>query len=501
MRTKQEEAIIKQVDGASLADVASVNASILYGLNDSDFVARAIARLTDAAFALLVSDDPEIMPSISPDRRMTFVASGLNDVPVRFDVVRSQLTDAFQKMDKCRAIIVDMRWGMGSVSAAANFERWGGQCDRLVAQLDIPVISIYRNELLVEDQLLAAFRGHSHFLSPSGAYSNPFWLPPEYLTGASLTKQAQFLLGRIVPEYSELALDQDKEENAASGANPGWIATRKRIAPRSGSDDIWKIRCFGRLRIYLSDGTQLQWDIQGSSPKRSKALFACLLHYGERGARSDELAELLWDDDVAQEVKRSRLHHAIAMLRKTLGGTAYVARTGEYYSLVPPSGTWIDVANFEQLCQKAKILAKSGMDSEAVQMLDAADRLYTGDLFEDMPTDLTDTDGLDWVVPRRMWFKEMSLKVLRDKAEIMRRKGRLREALVCCQKALRVDPACEMAHAEAMKVFHAQNRSDAVARQYRQYRSALAAVGAPSDSDELADLCRRLVQVDENKRL
>ena len=210
---------------------------------------------------------------------------------------------------------------------------------------------------------------------------------------------------------------------------------------------------------------------------------------------------MLWDDDVAQEVKRSRLHHAIAMLRKTLGGARYVARTGEYYSLVPPSGTWIDVASFEQLCQKAKILAKTGMDAEAIQMLDAADRLYTGDLFEDMSPEFSDADCLDWVVPRRMWFKEMALKVLRDKAEILRGQGQLREALACCQKALSADPACDMVHAEAMKIFHAQSRPDAVARQYRLYRSAMAAVGASPDSDELADLCRKLMQVDENKRI
>ncbi len=484
-----------------MLDVGPVNASVICNDTDVGFVERTIGGALSLSHVLVVTDDLELMRSAGPERRMSIVASGLSDVPVRFDEVRSRLGLAAQDLDGCSAIVVDMRWGMGSVSAAANFERWGGQCDRLVAQLGIPVISVYKSELLVEDQLLAALRGHSHFLSPSGAYSNPYWLPPDYLTGASLTKQAQFLLGRIVPEYAGLALDQDSGENAASGANPGWIATRKRITPRSGNDDIWKIRCFGRLRIYLSDGTQLQWDIQGSSPKRSKTLFACLLQCGERGAKSDELAELLWDDDVAQEVKRSRLHHAIAMLRKTLGGARYVARTGEYYSLVPPSGTWIDVASFEQLCQKAKILAKTGMDAEAIQMLDAADRLYTGDLFEDMSPEFSDADCLDWVVPRRMWFKEMALKVLRDKAEILRGQGQLREALACCQKALSADPACDMVHAEAMKIFHAQSRPDAVARQYRLYRSAMAAVGASPDSDELADLCRKLMQVDENKRI
>jgi hypothetical protein len=45
-----------------------------------------------------------------------------------------------------------------------------------------------------------------------------------------------------------------------------------------------------------------------------------------------------------------------------------------------------------------------------------------------------------------------------------------------------------------MHIFHAQKRGDAVARQYRQYLSALTAIGAKPESNELADLHTKLMK-------
>ncbi|MBE1281868.1 MAG: response regulator [Rhodobacteraceae bacterium] len=469
------------------------NISVIYDDEDPGFRDAALKEL-GARHSLVLADDDRFLDHLTNQTRLDFTAAGLDEIPIRFDRVQQRVAQAAKDLKTGDCVVVDMRWGLRTVSASANFERWGSQCDLLAAELGISVVSVYGRSLLIEDQLIAALRGHSHFLAPSGIYSNPYWLPQEYLNGATVTQQVGYLLGRLVPDYKGLANEPEVAQGAASGADPRWITTPKRVRPRAGSDDIWKIRCFGRLRIYLSDGSQIRWGIPGSAPKKSKALFAYLLQRGERGARADQLAELLWGDEQDETVKRTRLHHAIAMLRKTLGGKEFILRTGEYYSLVPPSGTWIDISSFEQLCNRAKVLAKSGVDDGAITLLDAADRLYTGDLFEDLLPEYVESDFEDWVVPRRTWFKDMALKVQRDKAEILRHQGRLREALDCCQKALSMDPACEIAHAEAMRIFHAQNRLDTISRQYRQYRAALDAIGAEPDTNELEILHKKLTK-------
>lgn len=467
----------------------SLNISVIYDGADGGFLTSALAQITTASCALVVSNAGGFLPDLQGQARMDFTQAGLDNVPIKLADVSRQLKDAANG-HTAGCVIVDMRWGAGTVAAAANFERWGGLCDRFVEETQVSVISVYERSLMIEDQLMAAVRGHSHFLAPSGLYENPFWLPPAYQNGATISQQIGFVLARIVPDYEGVV---DHDDGEASGANPQWITVPRRLRPRVGKDDIWKIRCFGRLRVYLSDGSQIKWDIPGSAPKKTKTLFAYLLQRGEKGAPTDLLAELLWSDEPDEIKKRKRLHHAITMLRKTLGGSDYVRRNGDYYTLVPPDGTWIDLATFEQLCNRSKGLVKTGKPDEAITLLDAADRLYSGELFEDLPSAYFENEIENWVLPKRTWFRDMALKVMRDKAAILRQQGLFRDALQSCQKALRMDPICAIAHAEAMRIFHAQKRADAVLRQYRQFLTAMEAMELVPETDDLEILKSKLI--------
>jgi DNA-binding SARP family transcriptional activator len=466
------------------------NVSLICDDAGDAFVTDALEQIGTTPGALIVADNPSFLSEYPTQARLDFTQTGLDDIPIKLTEVSARIQAAVKSTQFVSVVIVDMRWGSGTISATANFDRWGGFCDRIVEDTQVSIVSVYARSLMIEDQMLAAVRGHSHFLAPSGLYDNPFWLPPAYQAEATISQQIGFVLGRLVPDYEETPVHDDGE---ASGANPQWITAPRDLRPRVGKDEIWKIRCFGRLRVYLSDGSQIKWDIPGSAPRKSKLLFAYLLQRGEKGAPTDLLAELLWSDEPDETKKRNRLYHAVAMLRKTLGGTEFVRRNGNYYTLVPPDGTWIDIATFEQLCNRAKVLSKADKIEDAVALLDAADRLYSGDLFEDLPTTFFENDMENWVGPKREWFRDMALKVLRDKAAILRQRGRFRDALASCQKALQMDGLCEIAHAEAMRIFHAQNRADAITRQYRQYLSAMDAMDLEPETNALERLKAELV--------
>ena len=179
------------------------------------------------------------------------------------------------------------------------------------------------------------------------------------------------------------------------------------------------------------------------------------------------------------------------MLRKTLGEADAVIRSGEYYRLNPPPGSWIDIDTFEQLCRRGLSLFKRGEIAAALRVYSAADQLYEGDLFEDLPLEYVRNDTDDWCMPRRIWLREMAVKLQYDFAKVCMKSDRTREALEHCQKALVIDPTSEGANAEAMKIFVAQGRMDAMHRQYRQYRAALEAIGA-SEGIEIRSLYREL---------
>jgi DNA-binding SARP family transcriptional activator len=179
------------------------------------------------------------------------------------------------------------------------------------------------------------------------------------------------------------------------------------------------------------------------------------------------------------------------MLRRALGDPGAVARSGEYYRLMPPPGSWIDIDRFEQLCRRGLSLFRRGEDAAAVRVYAAAERLCAGDLFEDLPLEHVQSDLDDWCLPRRIWLREMALKLQYDFARVCLRLGRTREALEHCQKALAIDPANEGAHAQAMRIFVEQGRPEAMHRQYRQYRAAVAAMGA-AEGAEIRALYRDL---------
>lgn len=243
--------------------------------------------------------------------------------------------------------------------------------------------------------------------------------------------------------------------------------------------DRWKIRCFGRLRVYRNDGSQIIWDTPGGATRKTKTLFAYLLQKGGEGASTEELADLLWPDAATSEAARNRLYHTVRYLRAALGeggekpGEAYLIRDSSRYVLVPPDKSWLDISTFEQLCRQSTTHIKAGAPDEAMICLQAADRLYTGDLFADIPAEYADDNERDWCWSKRYWLREMFFKVQQNAASIYRQRQDYSAALAHCQKALAIDPLCEIAHEEAMRVFAAQGRTEAIDRQFKLYIDSL----------------------------
>jgi two-component SAPR family response regulator len=392
-------------------------------------------------------------------------------------------------------LVVDMSWGLLTNSAAANFESWMVVAEGLAARRGISVASLYNRRLLIDEHLMTALRGHPSILATSGIVANPHWLPASLLTHGTTRQQIDHWLGSLAPE---LATGTAPASHAAEGTDPMWLLRRSSEAPLSlGSGDRWKIRCFGRLRVYRDDGSQVNWEVAGGATRKAKTLFAYLLQKGGRGAATDELADLLWPDAQSLEAARNRLYHTVNCLRAALAPAKnaeadYVLRDGSRYVLAPPPRSWLDIATFEQLCRQAQTHIESIAHDEALLCLQAADRLYTGDLFEDIPAEYADDSERDWCWSKRYWLRDMFFKVQRDAARIHRQRQDYSAALAHCQKALAIDPLCESAHEEAMHVFLAQGRREAIDRQYKLYLGSLAHFDDRPQSAVLRQTYRRL---------
>jgi two-component SAPR family response regulator len=431
----------------------------------------------------------------------TFADMGFLRVPISFREVAARI-EAWVSSGEPQGeaiLVLDMSWGLETNSATANFENWPALAETLVHQAEIAVASLYNRRVLIDEQLLLALRGHPQILTARGVVDNPHWLPSRLQSRGTLREQIDFWLGEISPE---LQLTSAAALHAAEGTDPMWLLRQSAEGPAAAypdGRDRWKIRCFGRLRIYRNDGSQVNWDAPGGATRKTKTLFAYLLQKGGHGAGTDDLADLLWPRAQDAETATNRLYHTVRYLRLVLGqsdgpdgGRKYVRRDGSRYVLVPPEHSWLDISTYEQLCRQSQGHIKAGATDEALVCLQAADRLYTGDLFEDIPAEYADSSERDWCWSKRYWLRDMFFKVQRDAARIYCERKDYSAALAHCQKALAIDPLCEMAHAEAMQVFRAQGRREAIDRQFKLYLNSLTHFDDRQDSASLRELYRKL---------
>ncbi len=477
------ESAVTALPHSGLVPADAINAAVFYDTDDAAFLTASLGCVLDVETAVLLTDDAELLPALPPDRRLPVEESALNHSPVDPEEVFARLRPRLA--EGSGGLVVDMGWAVANLQGATSLESWGAVADRLARELGRPVVSIYNQDLTIEEQMQAAFRAHRQFLAPSGLHDNPYWIPADLLDGALLDDQLSFMLGRVVPDYESLRARRRTGQMHARGATPSWLAKPRALLGAPPGAERWHIHCLGHLQVFIGNRA-VDWRIQGGAPKKTRALFAYLLQSGEKGAHADRIGELLWPEDWSEDTKRTRLHHTVAMLRKTLGDAGAVVRMGEYYRLSPPRGSWIDIDTFEQLCRRGLSLYKRGEDEAALRIYAAAEQLYTGDLFEDLPLEYVQSEQEDWCMPRRIWLREMALKLQYDFSKVLSRSQRSREALEHCMKALAIDPASEGANAEAMKIFVAQGRVDAMHRQFRQYRQALAQIGATEGAEIMA---------------
>lgn len=468
----------------------------LFDLRDKpNFLNNAVSNFLKLTRAVIISDDAAFLAEVPKNQRMGFAAVSLERFLFEQDDVFAKLKSKITNLTS--GLIVDMRWAISNLESVRSLEQWGCVAERLSTELGLPIISVYDQDLMIEEHMQTVFHVHSQFLAPSGIYQNPYWLPTKLLETAALDEQLGFMLGRVVPDFEGLQLRRKSGEMLAYGATPSWLAKTDMALGSSAVSTRWQIHCFGQLRLSIA-GQNIEWRIAGSTPKKTQTLFAYLLQSGIKGANAEQISELLWPEEERGDTKRSRLHHTVAMLRKTLGLPQSVVRAGDYYRLNAPQGSWIDINTFEQLCRRGLVLLKNNELESALLVYRAADQLYAGDLFENLPREYLESENDNWCLPRRMWLREMALKLQNNLTSVLMRMGRTREALDHCLKALAIDPASEAANEVAMQIFAVQGREDAVHRQYKQYQQAAKNLGE-TESVELRTQYRNLVSKEKPK--
>ena len=402
------------------------------------------------------------------------------------------------------ALLVDMDWLLQAPSAMANGSIWGTIIERLLAGGVHCCLSVYHRRHLPERDLLSGLHAHAAVLAADGLHDNPYRLPPSLAAGTGTSQSVRLRLDHWLTHLSETLRPQQPNDDPRLRAPLSGVDSADGVRDQAASEDDaqpppwgadrWKIRCFGSLRIYRSSGKTVDWhgsDERGKpgSARKVRGLFAMLLMSGDRGMPVAELIDVLWPGATSPENALNRLHQTVNELRRRLLPAAeavaspkarhhpYVVRHDQRYFLRLPPDSWIDVDEFPQLCRQGGDLLREGRLSESLLCFESALKLYTGDLFADLPAAMTEGADADWCASSRAWLRELYFKVHGDCARTHRELNNHLQAAAHCRQMLQHDAGSDFAHAELMRIHAAQGRRDTLERQFQLYRQALSATG------------------------
>lgn len=231
-----------------------------------------------------------------------------------------------------------------------------------------------------------------------------------------------------------------------------------------------EIRTLGRLAVLIG-GEPVPATVWQS--RKARDLLRILVSRRGRAVPREEIAHLLWGDDDPGPVGH-RLSVALSTVRSVLDpGRRHPAD----YFLIADSGSValdmaravVDVERFLAEADHGLRLHERGESAQALEVLAAAERAYTGDFLEDEPYD-------DCTVAVRETARATYLHCARVLARLQRRIGDTAGCLRNLHNILDKDPYDEHCHREIIDVLEATGAHGEARRARGRYAAAMQAL-------------------------
>lgn len=233
-----------------------------------------------------------------------------------------------------------------------------------------------------------------------------------------------------------------------------------------------RIHLFGQVRIFDAETAQ-----PAKATHHVQALLAYLLLHRHRSHSREVLAGLLWGDH-AQERARGSMNTTLWRLRRILepdealrGTFLHVPVAGEI-AINPAGRFWLDVATFEDQSIGGLRQPVERMQPTDAERLEAAARLYTGELLEGFYE--------DWALRERQRLHQLYLSALAHLMQYHAFHHAYKESLRLGQQLLDQDPLREDIQREMIRLYLADGQRTRALQQYELCRRVLAAeLGVP----------------------
>jgi DNA-binding SARP family transcriptional activator len=264
--------------------------------------------------------------------------------------------------------------------------------------------------------------------------------------------------------------------DATSGAG-GAVTGRQGLTPEPRAAGVREpdaepvhVRCLGGFELEMG-GRGVDWS--GVRPRAASALRLLALHV-PRSVHRETLLQL-WPGLPDGQARHS-LQVAVSSLRSLLapgaprGESRMITRKGETYALDLPTGSRVDVAEFEALLAAAERARSARERSAELEALDRAVTLYRGEL-------LPEDGAAEWVVRERDRFRLHAALACARLADLHAHEGDLSAAVAAARRGTEIDAFADPAWRSLISAYDHQGNCAAAARARQEYADVLDDLG------------------------
>jgi DNA-binding SARP family transcriptional activator len=211
------------------------------------------------------------------------------------------------------------------------------------------------------------------------------------------------------------------------------------------------------MSVVIDDVPVDEW-----SSARIRSLFGYLLTHRKPWPAREVLMDVFWPES-SPKASRNSLNVAIHGLRRALKeakDVPVIVYSGGTYRLHPDVHLWLDVEEFDNVVERARLHEDVGETDQATAAYEFATGLYRGEFLADDPYD-------DWPALMRERLRLAHLDTLGRLSNLHFKAGRNAASANLCQRIIEQDPCREDAYRRLMRCYSRQGQPHLALIQYR----------------------------------
>jgi DNA-binding SARP family transcriptional activator/predicted ATPase len=232
------------------------------------------------------------------------------------------------------------------------------------------------------------------------------------------------------------------------------------------------VRLLGRFQVSLDSQP-----VTGFESNKVRALLAYLVDESDQPHLRQKLADLLWPDLPARR-SITNLNQALYNLRKVIGDhqadPAFLLRTQESVQFNPQCDYWLDVAAFQSSLGQTFSWEQpySALENQDIAGLQAIVDLYHGDFLGGL--DFEGGTAFDeWRLVVQQQLQGCMIEYLHQLAEANANQGEITQALSYARRQVEMDPLCEPAHRQLMRLLADSGQRAQALVQFKRLQAVL----------------------------